>query len=78
MTGRQAATALGKLTWLFAVAFLATSIGLTILTAREQAGDSVLKRTAGTEIEVTEPDELSGGLLPPSIPDEPAAPPKAE
>jgi len=48
MTGRQAATALGKLTWAFAVAFIATSITLTILAAREAATSSVID-TIGVE-----------------------------
>ena len=80
MTGRQAATALGKVTWLIAVAFLLTSIALTIITAREQAGDSVLERV-GESLPAT-PDgtgPLAGeGLLPPILPDAPSAPPKAE
>lgn len=42
MTGRQAATALGKLTWGLAVAFIVTSIGLTILAARDAATSSVV------------------------------------
>ncbi|MGA1635367.1 MAG: preprotein translocase subunit SecG [Gemmobacter sp.] len=48
MTGRQAATALGKLTWAFAIAFIATSITLTILAAREAATSSVID-TIGVE-----------------------------
>ena len=83
MTGRQAATALGKLTWIFAIAFLVTSLGLTIITARMQSGDSVLER-AGEELSVPgtsgDADAPFGGgsLLPPTLPDEPATPPKAE
>lgn len=80
MTGRQAATALGKATWFVAIAFLGVSIALTIITAREQAGDSVIERvgdslTEGEEAPPTLPGE---GLLPPSLPNEPAAPPRAE
>ncbi len=82
MTGRQAATALGKLTWLIAVAFLITSLSLTILTARQQAGDSVIERVGDAVVEPAdeEADAPFGGgsLLPPSDPDSPAAPPKAE
>jgi preprotein translocase subunit SecG len=33
MSGRAAATALGKLTWAFAIAFICTSITLTVLAA---------------------------------------------
>ena len=83
MSGRQAATALGKLTWLFAIAFLATSMTLTILSARNQAADSVLERLG----ETAEPigDSVGGtpalegeNLLPPTTEDTPAAPPRAE
>ena len=51
MTGRQAATALGKLTWAFAIAFLATSITLTIIAAQNSASDSVLDRLGVPEAE---------------------------
>ncbi len=80
MTGRQAATALGKATWFIASAFLAVSLALTIITAREQAGDSVIER-AGDALPGAQnaDDPLSGeGLLPPVLPDAPSAPPKAE
>ncbi len=80
MTGRQAGTALGKLTWTFAIAFLATSITLTILAARNSANDSVLDRI-GVEAPVD-----GGGvalppasdLLPPSSGDAPALPPRVD
>lgn len=88
MTGRQAATALGKATWLVAVAFLSVSLALTIITAREQAGDSVIERAGDSVIErardtFTGSEESSEplpgeGLLPPSLPDEPSVPPRAE
>ncbi|MCY4006542.1 MAG: preprotein translocase subunit SecG [Rhodobacteraceae bacterium] len=80
MTGRQAATALGKATWVLAVAFLSVSLALTIITAREQAGDSVIERV-GDSLPGTadSADPLAGEeLLPPILPDAPAAPPKAE
>lgn len=84
MSGRQAATALGKLTWLFAVAFLITSLGLTILATHEQSGDSVLER-AGESLaadsqsgsETVDPALGGGSLLPPPL-DAPAAPPPTE
>ncbi|MDE0306710.1 MAG: preprotein translocase subunit SecG [Albidovulum sp.] len=83
MTGRQAATALGKVTWMIAVAFLATSLALTILTAREQSGDSVIERVGVEAIGAAPTDEgespnLGDTLLPPVLPDSPASPPKAE
>ena len=44
ISGRSAATALGKLTWLLAIAFICTSITLTILAARNASGTSVVDR----------------------------------
>jgi preprotein translocase subunit SecG len=44
MSGRGAATALGKLTWAFAIAFIATSMTLTILAAANSDGASVVDR----------------------------------
>ena len=82
MTGRAAATALGKLTWAFAIAFLATSITLTIIAAQNSASESVLDR-----IGVSAPvDDTTDGpalppasdLLPPVTGDAPALPPRAD
>ncbi len=42
MTGRQAANALSKLTWILAAGFLTTSITLTVIAARNASGASVL------------------------------------
>ena len=86
MTGRQAATALGKLTWAFAIAFLATSITLTIIAAQNSAGDSVLDRLgvpASEQGDEADPGDAllppSGSeLLPPSSSDAPALPPRAD
>ncbi len=78
MTGRAAATALGKMTWILAVAFIITSLTLTIIAAQQSAGSSVLDRMgdqpAATQDEA--PDALGGdSLLPPSADDdEPLAP----
>lgn len=44
MTGRAAATALGKITWAFAIAFIATSMTLTILAAAKSDSVSVVDR----------------------------------
>ena len=83
MTGRQAATALGKLTWAFAIAFLATSITLTIIAAQNSDGASVLDRV-GTGVQGGEasPDAPAlppaSDLLPPVTGDAPALPPRAD
>ncbi|MXU65978.1 preprotein translocase subunit SecG [Oceanomicrobium pacificus] len=82
MSGRAAATALTKLTWILAVAFLVTSLTLTIFSARNANTGSVIDR-----VEVTEGDDnlappapagLEGSLLPPSADDAPATPPAAD
>ncbi|OWU84417.1 preprotein translocase subunit SecG [Oceanicola sp. 22II-s10i] len=43
-SGRAAATALGKVTWVLAGAFICTSILLTVIAAEKSAGSSVLDR----------------------------------
>lgn len=50
ITGRAAATALGKLTWILAAAFIVTSITLTIIAAQSASGVSVLDRLGDTEV----------------------------
>ena len=67
MSGRAAATALGKVTWALAVAFICTSIALTVIAAQNAAGSSVID-SAG--LPVATPDApatpaLGGDLLPP-------------
>lgn len=75
VSARGAATALGKLTWGFAIAFIGTSIALTVLAAKNSADSSVLDRL-GIEAPVAADDPATpalGGesLLPP--PADPAA-----
>jgi preprotein translocase subunit SecG len=83
MTGRQAATALGKLTWAFAIAFLATSITLTIIAAQNSAGSSVLDRIGTGAVTDEAPADApalppASDLLPPVSGDAPALPPRAD
>lgn len=84
MTGRQAATALSKLTWAFAAAFLATSITLTILAAQNSEITSVLDRIGAsapapsTTDGTSETAPTADSLLPPAVGDAPALPPRAE
>ncbi len=59
-SGRSAATALGKVTWLLAIAFICTSISLTIIAAQKSSGGSVV-------------DRLSDIAAPPPTSDEPAS-----
>ncbi|SFO83215.1 preprotein translocase subunit SecG [Tranquillimonas alkanivorans] len=79
MSARGAATALGKLTWGFAIAFIATSIALTIIAAQNSAGSSVVDRL-GIENADEAGDMLppTDDLLPPSADDAPLTPPRAD
>lgn len=75
MTGRPSITPLGKLTWLFGVAFVITSITLTILAAGGGDG-SVLDN--GALLPPTSEEAPAGtGLLPPTA-DTPLTPPRAD
>ncbi|WP_172326818.1 preprotein translocase subunit SecG [Mangrovicoccus sp. HB161399] len=83
MSSRGAATALAKLTWGFAAAFIATSIALTIIAAQSSSGSSVLDRIQDAPVsapatDTTAPALPGGDLLPPSAGSEPVAPPRAE
>jgi preprotein translocase subunit SecG len=77
MSGRAAATALGKLTWLLAICFICTSITLTIFAAENASGSSVVDRLGVTPPASSEPAGPSGDtLLPPSLDgDAPLVPP---
>ena len=72
---RPAPTAMSKFTWLLAVAFICTSISLTLISASNSAGSSVADRlnpNAGAG-NVELPD-LGDSLLPPSSADAPLLP----
>jgi len=74
MSGRPAITALGKLTWLFGIAFVITSITLTVMATRSSDGGSVLD---GADLLPPAANEAPAGsdLLPPSTDDAPLTPP---
>jgi preprotein translocase subunit SecG len=81
MSGRGAASALSKVTWGLGIAFVATSLTLTVLAARDSASDSVLDRF-GTGVAGPEqpgspalPPGLGDDLLPPIGPSAPNVPP---
>ena len=42
MTGRQAANALSRLTWIFAIGFIITSLTLTVIAARNASSGSIM------------------------------------
>jgi len=69
MSGRSAASALSKVTWILAVAFIITSLGLTVLAARNSAGSSVVVRIGipdTAEENLLAPLGDSESLLPPT------------
>ena len=77
MSGRAAATALGKITWGLAAAFICTSIALTVIAASDSADSSVLDRLGGSAPAATQEqtDAPAGSdLLPPSSSDAPLVP----
>ena len=81
MTGRQAANALSKMTWLLAAGFLATSVTLTILAANKAGEGSVVDRvteTAPVEAPVATPAPVANDapVTPPAA-DAPVTPPAA-
>jgi len=72
VSGRAAATALGKLTWLLGAAFIVTSITLTVIVAQKSSGSSVIDRLGVTPPAATQSDtDVPSGdlLLPPSADD---------
>lgn len=68
MSARSQATALGKVTWILAIAFIVTSITLTILAARNASGSSILDRLGSGPAAEQSEDGVAPGLdfeLPP-------------
>jgi preprotein translocase subunit SecG len=65
MTGRAAATALGKLTWLLAIAFIGTSVALTIISAQAASDASVVDGAAPATGEAA--PSAGEDLLPPTL-----------
>ncbi|MEM6309142.1 MAG: preprotein translocase subunit SecG [Pseudomonadota bacterium] len=83
-TGRAPATPLGKVTWALAIAFIVTSITLTILAAQNASGSSVIDRLGVTPPTAGDSDNLSpalpeaDSLLPPSADDNAPLVPSAD
>ncbi len=82
MSARGAANALTKLTWIFGVGFMVTSLALTIVAARNAKGVSVLDATTTTAPDAADapatPALPEGDLLPPTTGDAPVTPPPAD
>lgn len=66
MTGRQAASALTRATWILAAGFIVTSITLTIIAARGAGSGSVLDRIGGGTAPASAP--ASGNSSLPALP----------
>ena len=73
MSGRGAATALTKITWVLAIAFIITSMSLTIIASRNANSSSIFDRL-GSDSQSEEID--TDALLPPT--DELLPPVKSE
>ena len=72
VSGRSAATALTKLTWLLGAAFIVTSITLTVIVAQQSSGASVIDRLGVLPPAASDTDaEVPAGdlLLPPTADD---------
>lgn len=63
MSARGAATALGKITWALGIAFLAMSLAMTVVSARNAADSSVIDRVGDTA-PATESDAPATSTLP--------------
>ena len=72
VSGRSAASALTRLTWLIATAFIITSICLTIVSAKKSSNNSIISDSFNTEkegeIELPNIDELISAEGEESIP----------
>ncbi|TMV09559.1 preprotein translocase subunit SecG [Ruegeria sediminis] len=82
MSGRAAATALGKLTWILAICFIVTSMTLTIIAAKKSSGTSVIDRLGVPAAEETEQSTpaapAADDLLPPAQGDDAPLVPRAD
>lgn len=79
-SGRPGVTALGKLTWVFGIAFVITSITLTVLATQGSGGSSVLDGDGLLPPASTEEGAIPSGdvLLPPTTGDAPLTPPRLD
>ncbi len=78
MSGRAAATALTKLTWIFAIGFIITSISLTLIAAQNSSGTSVVDQFGGSPAPTAPVAPLGTDLLPPAPANAPLTPPRAD
>lgn len=77
ISGRAAATALGKVTWILAIGFIITSITLTILAAQSASSSSVIDQLGAEQPAPAAPATPELGAVPATPSDAPATPPAA-
>lgn len=77
MSQRQAANAMTRATWIIAVAFICTSLALTIVAAAGSSTGSVLDQI-GSQGEADSSAPVGNDLLPPTTGSNPLAPPRAD
>lgn len=68
ISARSKSTGLGKLTWILAIAFICTSLTLTVIAAQNAGGSSIMDRLSrgGSAPADSSSDEIDpAGLLPP-------------
>lgn len=73
MTGRSAASALSKVTWILGIAFMTVALSMTVLTSLDGNNSSVVDQLAPHSAETAPVAPAGAGLLPPSA-DEQATP----
>ncbi|WP_045386782.1 preprotein translocase subunit SecG [Falsirhodobacter sp. alg1] len=82
MTQRQAANVMTRATWVLAIAFICTSLALTIVAASNSSGGSVLDQIGGQNISSGDDADGDDGssLLPPTTGNSntPLVPPRAD
>lgn len=81
ISGRAAATALGKVTWILAIAFICTSIGLTVIAAQKSSSGSVMDRLGPAPVQAPAADAPAlpaDNLLPPAEGDSTPLVPRAD
>ena len=71
-TGRSAATAMGKLTWILATGFIITSISMTVIAAKNAANSSVVDGAASVSAPAADGTVPAGSDLLPTLPTAPA------
>ena len=80
MSGRQAANALTRLTWIFGVALFVTSLALTVIAARQTSTGSIMDQLGVPQQEQSEPalPGLPAYTPPPTTGGDPLTPPSPE